>query len=110
MRPLRDREKIVLQALIDHYITTAKPVGSRTIATRYNLGVSPATIRNTMADLEDLGLITHLHTSAGRIPTDKGYRVYVDSLLKPAQLTQVEKRKIKRSLESENLALGPILE
>ncbi len=109
-RNLTDREKQVLQALIDHYITTAKPVGSRTLATRYNLGISPATIRNTMSDLEELGLITNMHTSSGRIPTDFGYRVYVDFVLKPQALTDAERQKIKSALQLENLALGPILE
>ena len=109
-RHLTEREKQVLQALIDHYITTAKPVGSRTLATRYNLKVSAATIRNTMADLEDFGLITHMHTSAGRIHTDQGYREYVDTLLKPELLTKAERQKIKSSLQIENLALGSILE
>ncbi|MBD3234810.1 MAG: heat-inducible transcription repressor HrcA [candidate division Zixibacteria bacterium] len=109
-RNLTDREKQVLQALIDHYVTTAKPVGSRTLATRYSLGISPATIRNTMSDLEDLGLITNMHTSSGRIPTDFGYRVYVDFVLKPQVLTDAERRKIKSALQLENLALGPILE
>jgi heat-inducible transcriptional repressor len=109
-RHLTEREKQVLQVLIDHYITTAKPVGSQTLTTRYHLGVSPATIRNTMADLEDLGLITHLHASGGRIPTDAGYREYVDNILKPVQLSNAERQKIRSGLEIENLALGPILE
>jgi len=109
-RFLTEREKQVLQILVDHYITTAKPVGSRTLATRYNLGISAATIRNTMADLQELGLITHTHTSGGRIPTEQGYRKYVDYVLKPESLTNAERRTIKSGLESGNLALGPILE
>ena len=109
-RHLTEREKQVLQALIDHYITTAKPVSSRALATRYRLGVSPATVRNTMADLEELGLITHPHTSAGRIPTDQGYREYVDNLLRPERLSNLDKQKIKSGLKTENLALGSILE
>ena len=78
---LTPREKKILQNLIDHYIHTADPVGSRVIANRYNMGLSPATIRNTMQDLEELGLVSQPHTSAGRIPTDSGYRVFVDMLL-----------------------------
>jgi len=76
-----DRKKKVLEAIVKDYIATAEPVGSRTIARKYNLGVSPATIRNEMADLEELGLIEQPHTSAGRIPSDKGYRLFVDCLM-----------------------------
>ncbi len=75
-----DRKKQILSAVIEHFIQTAQPVGSKTIILTYNFKVSPATIRNDMASLEKEGLITHPHTSAGRIPTDKGYRVYVDEL------------------------------
>ncbi len=92
---LSEREREVLQNLIDHYIQTADPVGSRVIANKYRMGLSPATIRNTMQDLEELGLITQPHTSAGRIPTDIGYRVFVDMLLKQEPLTVTEKAKIK---------------
>lgn len=75
-----DRKKQILSAVIEHFIQTAQPVGSKTIILTYNFKVSPATIRNDMASLEKEGLITHPHTSAGRIPTDQGYRVYVDEL------------------------------
>ncbi len=70
----------MLQAVLFEYTVTAEPVGSRQVARKYALGLSPATIRNTMADLEELGYLTHPHTSAGRVPTDKAYRFYVDSL------------------------------
>ena len=80
---LTDREKEILANLIDYYITTADPVGSRVIANKFHMGISSATIRNTLQDLEELGLVKQPHTSAGRIPTDLGYRVYVDFLLKP---------------------------
>jgi heat-inducible transcriptional repressor len=76
----KKRHEQVFGIIIKHYIETAEPVGSRFVARR--LGLSSATIRNTMADLEDMGLITHPHTSAGRVPTDKGYRFYIDSLMK----------------------------
>src|SRR5215216_3611741 len=79
---LNDRERRVLEAVIQSYVETAEPAGSRTIARRFGLGVSPATIRNTMADLEEKGFLFHPHTSAGRIPTDKAYRVYVDALMR----------------------------
>lgn len=93
---LTSREKEVLQNLIDHYIQTADPVGSRVIANKYGMGVSPATIRNTMQDLEEMGLIAQPHTSAGRIPTDTGYRIFVDMLLQQEQLTKAEKKKIDK--------------
>ena len=86
-----ERKQRILQAIIDDYITSAEPVGSRTIARKYDLGVSPATIRNEMADLEMLGYLEHIHTSSGRIPSSKGYRFYVDGLLPPQELTDNEK-------------------
>src|SRR5215204_6487647 len=77
---LNDRERRVLEAVIQSYVETAEPAGSRTISRRFGLGVSPATIRNTMSDLEEKGYLYHPHTSAGRVPTDIAYRLYVDSL------------------------------
>src|SRR6186713_1946971 len=79
---LSRRERRVLEAVIRSYVETAEPAGSRTLSRRFGLGVSPATIRNTMSDLEEKGFLFHPHTSAGRIPTDKAYRVYVDSLMR----------------------------
>lgn len=87
---LDERKRKVLRAIIDDYINTAEPVGSRTIVRRHELGVSPATIRNEMADLEMLGYLEQPHTSAGRIPSDKGYRFYVDCLMDPQNLNQHE--------------------
>lgn len=84
---LNDRKKKILQLIIEDYISTAEPVGSRTIARKYNLGISPATIRNEMSDLEMLGYLEQPHTSAGRIPSAQAYRFYVDSLLEPGALT-----------------------
>ncbi len=78
---LTKRERLVLEAVIQAYVQTAEPAGSRALARRFGLGVSPATIRNTMSDLEDKGFLSHPHTSAGRVPTDKAYRAYVDQLL-----------------------------
>jgi heat-inducible transcriptional repressor len=83
---LSAREREILRILIEHYITTAEPVGSRVLSTKYTLGLSPATIRNTMQDLEELGLIRQPHTSAGRVPTNDGYRTYVDNLIEPQAL------------------------
>ncbi len=107
---LTERERAVLQSLIDYYIATAKPVGSRLIANRYELGISPATIRNTMQDLEELGLITHPHTSAGRVPTDRGYRVYVDTLLEPEELTHSEEEQIRSEIMVDYAAVEALLD
>src|SRR3954468_18409581 len=79
---LSERELRVLEAVVQTYIETAEPAGSQTIARRFGLGVSPATIRNTMSELEDKGFLFHPHTSAGRIPTDRAYRVYVDAIMR----------------------------
>lgn len=87
---LDERKQRILRAIISDYISTAEPIGSRTIARKYDLGVSPATIRNEMADLELLGYIEQLHTSSGRIPSAKGYRLYVDDLLAPEAMTENE--------------------
>ena len=84
---LDERKRQVLQAIIDDYISTAEPIGSRTIARKYALGVSPATIRNEMSDLEALGFLEQPHASAGRIPSAKGYRFYVDCLMGPQQVS-----------------------
>src|SRR5689334_5069505 len=78
---LSDRERSILEAVIRSYVETAEPAGSRMISRRYGLGLSPATIRNTMSDLEEKGYLYHPHTSAGRVPTDRAYRLYVDTLL-----------------------------
>ncbi len=92
---LDKRKRSILQAIVDDYISTAEPIGSRTIARKHDLGVSPATIRNEMADLELLGYIEQLHTSSGRIPSAKGYRFYVDSLLSPTRMSEREIALIK---------------
>ena len=98
---LEDRKKKVLEAIILDYIATAEPVGSRTITRKYDLGVSPATIRNEMADLEYMGLIEQPHTSAGRIPSQIGYRYYVDYLMEKENLTNEIKKYIRKSLREE---------
>ena len=92
-----DKRKIqILEAIINDYINTGEPVGSRTIAKRYDLGVGSATIRNEMSDLEDMGYLEQPHTSAGRIPSSKGYRLYVDSLMEKARLSEEEQLQIKK--------------
>jgi heat-inducible transcriptional repressor len=97
---LNDREKNILRFIIQQFILTANPVGSRNITKRYDIGFSPATVRNIMSDLEDSGFIDHPHTSAGRIPTDKGYRFYVDTLMDVKKLRSSEMGLINKSLET----------
>ena len=107
---LSERGKNILQALIDYYIATAHPVGSRVLANKFGLGISPATIRNSMQDLEEMGLVKQPHTSAGRVPTDTGYRVYVDELLEPEDLGASEKRKIEEEISVDYTAVEELLE
>ncbi|HVX40169.1 MAG TPA: heat-inducible transcriptional repressor HrcA [Gemmatimonadaceae bacterium] len=90
---LSRRERRVLEAVIRTYVETAEPAGSRTLSRRFGLGVSPATIRNTMSDLEEKGFLFHPHTSAGRVPTNKAYRAYVDGLLgmPPVRISEADR-------------------
>ena len=94
-----ERKFLILQAIIDDYISTAMPVGSRTISRKSGVGFSPATIRNEMSDLEELGYLDQPHTSAGRIPSLKAYRLYVDHLMKVANLSEEESRHINDHLK-----------
>lgn len=96
---MQDRQLKILKAIVDEYVATEEPVGSKTLAARSGLGVSPATIRNEMAVLEDAGLITQPHTSAGRIPTNKGYRVFVDQLSEVKPLSSAERKAIENFLD-----------
>ncbi len=95
---LDDRKKRILQAIISDYIETAEPVGSRTIAKKHMQDLSSATIRNEMADLEEMGFLQHPHTSAGRVPSDLGYRLFVDSLMNRYKLTRVEMETMKTAM------------
>jgi len=95
---LNERERRVLEAVIQSYVETAEPAGSRTIARRFGLGVSPATIRNTMSDLEEKGYLYHPHTSAGRVPTDIAYRLYVDSLTRVAPIASSDRDRLAEQL------------
>ncbi|MDR2648681.1 MAG: heat-inducible transcriptional repressor HrcA [Clostridiales bacterium] len=97
---MNDRKIKILEAIINDYIETAEPIGSRTIAKKYDLGISSATIRNEMSDLEDMGFIIQPHASAGRIPSDKGYRLYVDRLMRRRELTEEEARFLRRVIAS----------
>lgn len=94
-----DRKSKILQAVIEDYVATAEPIGSRTIARKFALGVSPATIRNEMSDLEELGYLEQPHTSAGRVPSDRGYRYYVDCLMEARDVSRQEEELIRRAFE-----------
>src|SRR6266700_2222929 len=107
---LTERERQVLEAVIETYVQTAEPAGSRTISKRFGMALSAATIRNTMSDLEDKGYLYHPHTSAGRIPTDLAYRVYVDSLMRPQAISPSESEQIREELSGERNAVDQILE
>ncbi len=99
-----DERKIkILQAIVNDYIDTAEPVGSRTIAKKYNLGVSSATVRNEMSDLEEMGYLEQLHSSSGRIPSNKGYRLYVDKLMHIPRLSPEEMYIIKSQIITDAL-------
>ena len=97
---LDERKYLILQAIIDDYILTAMPVGSRTISRKSGVGFSPATIRNEMSDLEELGYLAQPHTSAGRVPSNKAYRLYVDHLMKAAKLSPDERERMHEHLIS----------
>ncbi len=98
MDVLTDREKEIFEAVIQQFVLTGDPVGSRTIAKKRHADLSPATIRNVMADLEDKGYLNHPHTSAGRVPTTKGYRFYVDSLINLVDLSKEEMELINQKI------------
>jgi heat-inducible transcriptional repressor len=100
MPQLTDRDKNILKIVVKDYINTGEPVGSRTVAKESDLNLSPATIRNVMADLEDMGLLSQPHTSAGRIPTENGLRFYVDTLLDRQELSLSEQEEIKSTYEA----------
>ncbi len=97
---LNDRSLYLLKNLVERYIVDGQPVGSRALAKDCDLNLSPATIRNVMADLEDLGLVRSPHTSAGRVPTVSGYRLFVDSLLTVKPLKKQELTRLQQTLEN----------
>lgn len=106
---LTDRERKVLEAVIQTYVETAQPAGSRQLAKRFGLGVSSATIRNTMSDLEEKGFLFHPHTSAGRVPTDVAYRAYVDSLIPRALFNKHEQDALAAEISKGGSAVEAIL-
>lgn len=101
--PLSERKQEILRSVVINYIKTAEPVGSRTVARTYRMGLSSATIRNEMADLEELGYLAQPHTSAGRIPSQLGYRYYVDNLMDAGDLSDDDERAISSSLSTEKM-------
>jgi heat-inducible transcriptional repressor len=106
---LSERELRVLEAVVQTYIETAEPAGSQTIARKFGLGVSPATIRSTMSELEDKGYLFHPHTSAGRIPTDRAYRVYVDAIMRLSPPSRQEQHTLRAELVGTRSAVEEIL-
>ena len=106
---LNERKFLILQAIIDDYITTAMPVGSRTISRKSGVGFSPATIRNEMSDLEELGYLDQPHTSAGRIPSQKAYRLYVDQLLRVARLSNEERDRMSEHLSARTSQIEAVI-
>ena len=106
---MSERKLQILQAIIMNYLETAEPVGSRTISRRFPMGISSATIRNEMSDLEELGLIEQPHTSAGRIPSSKGYRLYVDQLMERDQMNQEQAMILRGILKEKTIQLDSML-
>ncbi|MGI6545227.1 MAG: heat-inducible transcriptional repressor HrcA [Fastidiosipilaceae bacterium] len=106
---LDGRKSVILKAVVDDYIATAEPVGSKSIVTRHNLNLSSATVRNILAELEKQGYLMQPHTSAGRIPTDEGYRAYVDSLMTLTDLPEDEKTRMENELNDVFSGFKPIL-
>ena len=96
---LSERERRVLDAVVRTYVDTAEPAGSRTVSRKFELGVSAATVRNTMSDLEDKGYLFHPHASAGRVPTDRAYRFFVDQMIHPAVLSELERDALAREID-----------
>jgi heat-inducible transcriptional repressor len=107
---LDERRRQVLTSVLLEYIETAEPVGSRSVAKRHRLGLSPATIRNTMADLEEMGYLRQPHTSAGRTPTDKAYRFYVDHLVGDPELESAQARELRRHYSGASAGIEQLME
>lgn len=106
---LKERKIKILSVVIHHYIKTGKPVGSNVLIEEYNISLSPAAVRNLMAKLEEEGYLTHPHTSAGRIPTDKGYRFYVDNLVKLQSFAIEEEERLKKEYEQKYSEIETLL-
>ena len=107
---LSDRQKLILKLVVREYVALATPVGSRTLSENYDLGVSPATVRNEMARLEELGYLMQPHTSAGRMPTDRGYRYFVEQLMSEVDLSLPERRMIQHQFHQARQEVGQWME
>ncbi|WP_027963484.1 heat-inducible transcriptional repressor HrcA [Halalkalibacillus halophilus] len=106
---LTERQSLILQVIVDEFIQTAQPIGSRNIAKQEHISYSPATIRNEMADLEEAGFLSKTHSSSGRIPSEKGYRFYVDHLMSPSQLSKQEIKTIKEHFNDRMIELEKVM-
>lgn len=107
---LNERKLKILQAIVADFISTSEPIGSRTLSKRLDMDLSPATIRNEMSDLEEMGYLTHPHTSAGRVPSDKAYRLYVDQLMENSDLPAQNKQQIEQKLSEDAEELDQTVE
>ena len=107
---LNERSQNILEAIVEDYISSAEPVGSRAISRKHNFNLSPASVRNVMADLEEMGLLCSPHTSAGRIPTGKGFQYYIDTLLEVRDLNRNEKQNLRNSYRFQNMRMEDIMQ
>jgi len=107
---LTERSQNILEAIVEDYISSAEPVGSRAITRRHNFNLSPASVRNVMADLEEMGLLCSPHTSAGRIPTEKGFQYYIDSLLQVRDLSAKEKERLQSNYRFQSMKMEDIMQ
>ena len=107
---LNERSQNILEAIVEDYISSAEPVGSRAISRKHNFNLSPATVRNVMADLEEMGLLCSPHTSSGRIPTGKGFQYYIDTLLEVRDLDRNEKQNLRNSYRFQNMRMEDIMQ
>ncbi|MEA3544396.1 MAG: heat-inducible transcriptional repressor HrcA [Thermodesulfobacteriota bacterium] len=108
--PLNERSQNILEAIVEDYISSAEPVGSRAISRKHSFNLSPASVRNVMADLEEMGLLCSPYTSSGRIPTEKGFQYYIDTLLEVRDLNQNEKRNLHSSYRFQNMKMEDIMQ
>ena len=107
---LNERSQNILEAIVKDYISSAEPVGSRAISRKHNFNLSPASVRNVMADLEEVGLLCSPHTSSGRIPTEKGFQYYIDTLLEVRNLNQSEKQDLRNSYRFQNMRMEDVMQ
>ena len=107
---LNERSQNILEAIVEDYIVSAEPIGSRAITRRHSFNLSPATVRNVMSDLEEMGFLCSPHTSAGRIPTEKGFHYYIDSLLQVRDLSKAEESKLRKNYRFKSMKMEDIMQ